>query len=57
MFKEPKPMREIHAIQEAIYEEQKNMTDKEKLFAIHKEAEEFKKKYGLTLRKATPIRA
>lgn len=51
MLNEPRPMREIHEIQEKIYEEQKNMSDKEKLEALRKEAEEFKKKWGLNLRK------
>ena len=51
MGKEPRPMREIHEIQEKIYEEQKNLTDKEKLERIHKEAEEAEKKFGLKLRK------
>lgn len=51
MYKEPRPMREIHEIQEKIYEEQKNMADKEKIAAIHREAEEAVKKYGLNLRK------
>ena len=46
MFKEPKPMREIHKIQEELYKEQKKMTDKEKLAALHREAEEAEKKYG-----------
>ncbi len=51
MKKEAKPMLEIHKIQERIYEEQKSMTDKEKLEAIQKEAEEARKKYGLKIRK------
>ena len=51
MSNEPRPMREIHEIQEKIYEEQKNMSDKEKLEALRKEAEEFKKRWGLNLRK------
>jgi len=53
MFKEPKPMREIHKIQEGLYEEQKKMTDKEKLAALHREAEEAEKKYGFSLRKVS----
>ena len=40
MRKEAKPMREIHEIQEQIYEEQRQMTDKEKIEAIHREDEE-----------------
>ncbi len=56
MYKEPRPMREIHEIQEKIYEEQKNMTDKEKLAAIHREAEEATKKYGFILRKVSHVK-
>ena len=51
MGKEPKPMREIHDIQEKIYEEQKYMTPKEKLEVIHKEVEEARKKYGIKIKK------
>lgn len=56
MFKEPKPMKEIHKIQEKLYEEQKKMSDKEKLAALHREAEETEKKYGLTLRKVSHVK-
>lgn len=51
MFREPKPMKEIHDIQEFLYKKQKKMTDKEKLAALHREAEEVEKKYGLFLKK------
>jgi hypothetical protein len=56
MYKEPKPMKEIHEIQETLYEEHKKMTDKDKLTALHREAEEAEKKYGFTLRKASSVR-
>ncbi len=56
MYKEPRPMREIHEIQEKIHEEMKNMTDREKIEAIHREAEKAEKKYGLNLRKALPVK-
>ena len=49
-------MREIHNIQEKIQEEMKNMTDREKIEAIHREAEKTEKKYGLKLRKALPVK-
>ncbi len=52
MGKEPKAMREIHKIQERIHSEQKDMTDKEKLEAIRKEAEDARHKFGLKVRKA-----
>ena len=58
MRKEPSAMREIHDIQEKIYEEQKYMTPKEKLEAIHKEVEEAREKYGIKMKKgrSTTIR-
>ena len=52
MYKEPAPLREIHEIQEIIYEEMKNMNDKEKLACIRSEAEKAKTKYGLNIQKA-----
>ena len=44
-------MREIHAIQEKIYEKTKTMTVEEKMVYVRKSAEEAEKKYGLHLRK------
>ncbi len=55
MYKEPKPMKEIHEIQEKIYEEMKNMTDKEKIETIRREVEKTEKKYGLKLRKVSHV--
>jgi hypothetical protein len=52
MYKEPTPLREIHEIQEIIYEEMKNMNDKEKLARIRSEAEKAKTKYSLNIQKA-----
>jgi len=53
MYEEPRPMREIHSIQEKIYEEYKNLSNEEKLARMHKEAEEAGKRFGLRLRKAS----
>ena len=50
MLTEPKPMQEIHEIREKLYEENKNLTHKEHIDKVHKEAEEIKKKYGLVLK-------
>ena len=52
MYKEPTPLKEIHEIQEIIYEEMKNMNDKEKLARIRSEAEKAKTKYCLNIKKA-----
>ena len=51
MNNEPEGMREIHAIQEKIYEKTKTMTVEEKMVYVRKSAEEAEKKYGLHLRK------
>ena len=47
MYNEPKPMREIHEIQERLYEEEKNLAYKDRIKKIHREAQELIKKYGL----------
>ena len=52
---EPKAMREVHEIQEKIYEDQKRMNDKLKLETFHAEAEEAKRKLGLNLRTLAPF--
>ena len=51
MYEEPKPMREIHEIRERLYEENKDLSHKEHIAKIHKEAEEVIKKYGLKFKK------
>ena len=53
MHKEPRPMREIHKIQEMIYEEEKDLTNKERLKRLHKEAEAAKQRLGLHLKAAS----
>ncbi len=50
MYKEPRPMREIHEIQERCYEEEKNLSSKERLAKIHREAQEVIKKYNLKVK-------
>ncbi len=44
---EPIPMREIHDIQKKIYEENKNLTQEERLRKIRTEASSLIKKFGL----------
>lgn len=51
MYKEPEPMKEIHDIQRKLYEEEKNLTNKELIAKIHRESEETIKKYGLKFKK------
>lgn len=50
MYKEPKAMQEIHEIRERLYEEEKDLSDKELIAKIHKEAQECIKKYGLKIK-------
>ena len=50
MFREPKPMQEIHAIQEEIYKEDKKLTSKERVEKTHREVKEAIVKYGLKLK-------
>jgi hypothetical protein len=52
---EPIPMREIHEIREKIYEEEKNLSNPERLRKIHAEAARFIEKYGLKF-KAPSVR-
>jgi hypothetical protein len=47
MHKEPKPMREIHEIRERFYEETKNLSYRDHILKIHKEAEKVMKESGL----------
>ena len=56
MYKESEAMREIHKIQEKLYEEMRGMTDKEQVAYINKIAEEAERKYNLNLRKVTHVK-
>lgn len=51
MYRESEAMREIHKIQEKLYEEMKYMTDKQQVEYINRRAAEVEKKYNLNLRK------
>ena len=57
MYKEPRPMREIHEIQERLYAEEKNLTPQERIAKIHREAEELIKEYGLKFKLHKPAHA
>ena len=56
-MKEPKPMREIHQIQEKIYEEDKNLSRKERIEKTNRIAEEMIRRHGLKLRLRTKDKA
>ena len=47
MFKEPKAMREIHKIQEKLYEERKGLTVDQEIRLIRENARKIKAKYGI----------
>ena len=53
MYKEPKPMREIHQIQEKLFDEGKNISSGERIRKLHKDANEIKKRYGLKIKSGT----
>jgi len=53
MRKESEPMKEIHQIQEKLFDEEKNLSSQERISKLHKEAAEIVKKYGLKLKSAS----
>jgi hypothetical protein len=52
MYKEPKPMQEIHKIRLTLGEEHKNLTSEEHVAKVNREAEEIIEKYGLCFKKS-----
>ena len=50
MIREPKAMREIHKIQEKIYQEEKKMSTHQRIARIHIEAEALRKKYDFKIK-------
>jgi hypothetical protein len=55
MRKEPKPMREIHQIQERFFDKEKNMSSRQRIRKLHKEAAEIARKYGLKIKTASKV--
>ena len=53
MTKEPKPMREIHQIQESISEKEKDLSPRERIKKLHEESAEVIKRYGLKIKMAS----
>ena len=47
MYKEPKAMREIHRIQEKIYEEEKDMTPAQRIRRVKESARKLMEEYGI----------
>lgn len=50
-MKEPKPMQEIHEIQERIYEEDKHLSREQRIEKTNRIAEEMIRKYHLNIRR------
>ena len=57
MYNEPRPMREIHEIQRRLHEEEKDLSRDELIAKIHREAEEFIRKYGIKVKRAVRIQS
>jgi hypothetical protein len=55
MLREPKPMREIHKIQERLHKETEHLSDKELVAKIGRDAEAIKKKHQLRLKSKASI--
>jgi len=55
MPKEPEPMREIHQIQESIFENERNLSSRERIHKLHKEAAAVIKKYGLKIKTPSKV--
>ncbi len=55
MPKEPEPMREIHQIQERIFEDERNLSSHERISKLRKEAAQIIKKYGLKFKTASKV--
>jgi hypothetical protein len=55
MSKEPKPMREIHQIQEKLFDKEKNLSSPQRIRKLHKETAEIIRKYGLKFKTALKV--
>ena len=54
MYKETEAMKDVHRIQEKIYDETKNMSVRDELDYIRRNSREVQEIYGFTLKKAMP---
>ncbi len=53
MYKEPKPMREIHQIQERFFAKEKNLSSRQRISKLRQEAKDIIRKYGLKIKSAS----
>ena len=51
MYKEPRPMKEIHQIQEKLYKEDKGLSPVERISKIRRESAAFSRRYNIRLKK------
>ncbi len=56
MYQEPEPMKRIHEIRLKLYEENKNLSPEERAAKVHREIEEYIKKYGLKVKRASHLK-
>jgi hypothetical protein len=55
MYKEPKPMREIHQIQEGFFDKERKLSSRQRIRKLRKEAAAIMRKYGLKIKTASKI--
>ncbi len=55
MLKEPKPMREIHQIQERFFDKEKNLSSLDRIRKLHKDATAIIRKYGLRIKMPSKV--
>lgn len=55
MHNEPKPMREIHQIQESFFDKEKNLSSRQRVRKIRKEAKNIIRKYGLKFKTVSKV--
>ena len=55
MRKEPKPMQEIHQIQERFFDKEKKLSSRQRIRKLHKEAAAVIKIYGLKIKTPSKV--
>jgi len=55
MLKEPKPMREIHQIQEKLHDGERKLSPRLRIRKLHREAAAIMRKYGLRTKAGSKV--
>jgi len=55
MLREPKPIREIHQIQERIFDKEKKLSSGRRIRKLRKEASAIIRKYGLKIKTSSRV--